>query len=90
MDSGDCSKRYLCELAATPFEELTQKEMATFAIFPVGIESSFVFDSAVRLGAATKNLKACRNRYNHCVLEGATVSDVIGTKANNINHTISK
>ena len=37
MDTIDCGKRYLCEIAATPLEELTQEELSSLLLFQVKI-----------------------------------------------------
>jgi hypothetical protein len=35
MDHADCGKRYLCELAATPYDYLSKEERAALEIFQV-------------------------------------------------------
>ena len=65
MDAADCGKRYLCEIAATPVNELTQEELTSLLLFQTGHVSSqgkAVFNEAVRLGAISRNVKTCAAR----------------------------
>jgi len=39
MDSLDCGKRYLCELAATPLPDLTEEELSSLMLFQVHIDT---------------------------------------------------
>ena len=66
MDEKDCGKRYVCELAATPIEALSQEELTSLLLFQTApaIQNSgkAVFDEAVRIGAFSRSHQACQVR----------------------------
>lgn len=71
MDEKDCGKRYVCELAATPIQLLSQSEVTSLLLFqtqqvdqPEAAKSSF--NEAIRLGALTRSPLACERRYATC------------------------
>lgn len=70
MDKHDCGKRYVCEIAATPVELLTQSELTSLLLFQT--KSSLPesgkakYDEAVRIGALSRSAKACMTRYATC------------------------
>ena len=69
VDKADCGKRYLCEVAATPVEQLSQEEFSSLLLFQAGSNpgtSKQLFNEAVRLGAATRSHEACLARYASC------------------------
>merc|ERR1719430_352580 len=70
IDDQDCGKRYLCELAATPLNELSQEDFTTLVLFQTTGGSSnsgkALFDEAVRLGALSQSQKTCQIRYKGC------------------------
>jgi len=70
MDSADCGKRYLCEIAATPVNQLTQEELTSLLLFQTGSgiasQGKATFNEAVRLGAFSRNAKTCATRYQRC------------------------
>lgn len=72
MDLADCGKRYLCELAASPANILTKEERTSLEVFqgkplvqPVTLGRA-LFQEAARLGANTKELTICQDRYPAC------------------------
>lgn len=70
MDEKDCGKRYVCELAATPVELLSQTELTSLLLFqtrsPVANSGKAKFDEAIRLGVLSRNPKVCEKRYATC------------------------
>jgi len=70
VDKNNCAKRYVCELAATPIELLSQSEVTSLLLFQTqsGIPESgkAKFDEAVRLGAFSRSAGACQKRYSTC------------------------
>ena len=70
MDDKDCGKRYVCELAATPVQELSQEELTSLLLFQTApaIQGSgkALFDEAVRVGAFSRSHQACEVRYAQC------------------------
>jgi len=68
VDVADCGKRYLCEVAATPINQLTQEELSSLLLFQAGGggNNKEVFRSAVRLGAVSRSHEACTARYSSC------------------------
>ena len=70
MDDKDCGKRYVCELAATPVQELSQEELTSLLLFQTApaIQNSgkALFDEAVRVGAFSRSHQACEVRYAQC------------------------
>jgi len=70
MDEKDCGKRYVCELAATPVELLSQTELTSLLLFqtrsPVANSGKSKFDEAIRLGVLSRNPKVCEKRYATC------------------------
>merc|ERR1719400_1411820 len=75
MDEKDCGKRYVCELAATPIQLLSQSEVTSLLLFqtqqqvdqPEAAKSSF--NEAIRLGALTRSPLACERRYATCPIQ---------------------
>lgn len=43
MDNLDCGKRYLCEIAATPINQLSQEELSSLLLFQVKIDILPIF-----------------------------------------------
>jgi len=70
MDKNGCGKRYVCELAATPVELLTQPELTSLLLFqvhsPFPESSKAKYDEAVKLGALSRSAQACQTRYSTC------------------------
>jgi len=70
MDAADCGKRYLCEVAATPIQQLEQEELTSLLLFQSapGAPGSgkAAFDEAVRFGAVHRSHQACQVRYSSC------------------------
>jgi len=70
IDDQDCGKRYLCELAASPLDELSQDDFTTLLLFQSAPATSnsgkALFDEAVRLGAITRSQQTCQIRYQGC------------------------
>lgn len=69
VDTKDCGKRYLCEVAATPVSELSQEEFSSLLLFSANGSlggSKAVFNEAVRLGAVSRSHEACLARYSSC------------------------
>merc|ERR1711973_54139 len=70
MDNQDCGKRYLCEIAATPVEQLTQEELTSLLLFQSAPgapgSTKAEFDESVRLGAISRNIQTCYVRYSSC------------------------
>merc|ERR1711973_321725 len=70
IDNLDCGKRYLCEVAATPVDQLTQEELTSLLLFQTapGAPNSgkALFDEAVRLGALSRSHQTCQLRYKTC------------------------
>lgn len=70
MDKNDCGKRYVCELAASPVEQLSQAELTSLLLFQtrssVPNSGKAKFDEAVRLGVLTRSHLACQRRYATC------------------------
>ena len=66
MDEQDCGKRYLCELAASPIQQLEQEELTSLLLFQTapGAPGSgkAAFDAAVRFGAVERSHQACQVR----------------------------
>jgi len=72
VDRNNCGKRYVCELAATPIELLSQSEVTSLLLFQTqsGIPESgkAKFDEAVRLGALSRSAAVCQKRYSTCAV----------------------
>lgn len=70
MDKNDCGKRYVCEIAATPVELLTQSEITSLLLFQTQSHQpesgKAKYDEAVRLGVLSRNPVACQKRYATC------------------------
>jgi len=70
VDKNNCGKRYVCELAATPVELLSQSEVTSLLLFQTqsGIPESgkAKFDEAVRLGVLSRSAALCQQRYSTC------------------------
>merc|ERR1711972_409814 len=70
IDDQDCGKRYLCELAASPLDELSQDDFTTLLLFQsasgAANRGKALFDEAVRLGAITRSQQTCQIRYQGC------------------------
>merc|ERR1712203_226188 len=70
MDELDCGKRYVCELAATPIQLLSQSEVTSLLLFQTQVDqpesAQASFNEAIRLGALTRNPLACERRYATC------------------------
>merc|ERR1712203_466132 len=70
MDELDCGKRYVCELAATPIQLLSQSEVTSLLLFQTQVDqpesAQTSFNEAIRLGALTRNPLACERRYATC------------------------
>merc|ERR1711936_1290105 len=70
MDELDCGKRYVCELAATPIQLLSQSEVTSLLLFQTQVDqpesAQASFNETIRLGALTRNPLACERRYATC------------------------
>jgi len=70
MDDKDCGKRYVCELAATPVDQLSQSELTSLLLFqtrsPVAGSGKAKFDEAIRFGVTYRTPLACQRRYATC------------------------
>jgi hypothetical protein len=70
IDNNNCGKRYVCEIAATPIELLTQAEITSLLLFQtqshVAESGKAKYDEAVRLGALSRSPLACQKRYSTC------------------------
>jgi len=78
MDTADCGKKYLCEIAATPIQQLTQEELTSLLLFQTGQVASngkAAFNEAVRLGAFSRNVKTCAVRYQRCTARPETFTN---------------
>merc|ERR1712071_563778 len=83
MDVTDCAKRYLCEISATPLNQLAAKDLNTLALFqaPFNSARSFKksFDEAAMLGAKTRNVLSCQTRYKTCDIQGAGLAEILNS-----------
>ena len=62
--------RYVCEIAATPVELLTQSEITSLLLFQTQSSQpesgKAKYDEAVRLGVLSRNPAVCQKRYATC------------------------
>jgi len=71
VDKLDCGKRYICEVAATPIDQLTQEELTSLLLFQTSSRQSTVsgkalFDEAIFVGAISGDSDVCMKKYKSC------------------------
>merc|ERR1711892_799367 len=83
MDVNDCAKQYLCEISATPVENLSTQDTSTLLLFqtPSTSSESFrrSFDEAALLGATTGNQLTCQQRYTKCGIKGSGLANILNS-----------
>merc|ERR1711892_317745 len=83
MDVNDCAKQYLCEISATPVENLSSQDTSTLLLFqtPPTSSGSFrrSFDEAALLGATTGNQLTCQQRYTKCGIKGSGLANILNS-----------
>merc|ERR1712123_217019 len=83
MDVNDCAKQYLCEISATPVENLSTQDTSTLLLFqtPSTSSESFrrSFDEAALLGATTGNQLTCQQRFTKCGIKGSGLANILNS-----------
>merc|ERR1711881_293374 len=81
MDVADCAKRYLCEISATPADQLSTQDINTLVLFqtPPSSAGSFKksFEEAAVLGTTSGNFEVCQQRYPKCEIQGSGLADIL-------------
>merc|ERR1719411_1835789 len=81
MDVADCAKRYLCEISATPGDQLSTQDINTLVLFqtPPPSAGSFKkpFEEAAVLGTTSGNFEVCQQRYPKCEIQGSGLAAIL-------------
>merc|ERR1712212_1468663 len=81
MDAADCAKRYLCEISATPIDQLSAQDINTLTLFeaPTSRTGTFkqAFEEAALLGTTSGDLGVCQQRYPKCDIQGSALANIL-------------
>merc|ERR1712215_407545 len=84
MDVSHCAKRYLCEISATPVDQLSAQDINTLVLFeaPTSSVNSYkrLFDEAARLGSSSRNILNCQTRYPTCDIQEGGLAEILNSQ----------
>merc|ERR1712212_1357271 len=78
---GGGNKRYLCEISATPIDQLSAQDINTLTLFeaPTSGTGTFkqAFEAAALLGTTSGDLGVCQQRYPKCDIQGSALANIL-------------